>query len=142
MAEVIDVLNQLNGRIDTLVLTLLDERNRLAQCERTVPIDMATNPDFTEHVKKAIGRGLLHSTQGLAQNHRGSESFSNCLLDVWQTWAVSCIHLALQPLFFGLYIRDTDEVNRVIHEMTATGSDSSTTVMTCQMLIYFSCFRH
>ncbi|KAH8117901.1 hypothetical protein DFH11DRAFT_1808333 [Phellopilus nigrolimitatus] len=129
MEEVVNLYMALNWRIDTLVLDVLDEWDKVpvkASGKEDAPVnfdvptiivagrDTPLELNIANLVRKALGNELYRSITGLKPE---DSELDACVYDALQVWAVFCIHLAIKPLLFGFKVRTMSEVEEAFRQI-------------------------
>ncbi|KAH8117897.1 hypothetical protein DFH11DRAFT_1808329 [Phellopilus nigrolimitatus] len=133
--EVVNLCVALNRCIDTLVLNVLDEWDKVPVKDdapvgfdvptiivagRDIPLEL----NIANLVRKALGKGLYRSITGLKPEDSELEAYVH---DALQVWATFCIHLAMKPLLFGFKVRTMSDVKEAFHQMVKHETDNAQT---------------
>ncbi|KAH8117905.1 hypothetical protein DFH11DRAFT_865205 [Phellopilus nigrolimitatus] len=132
--ELIDLCIALNGRVDTLVINMQDEWDKVQDKARESDARSITlgespsvalgsdallsNTAITELVITALGSEIHKALTD--PNHEGPD-FDAVVQDALQAWATFCVYLAIQPLLFGFKLRTQKDVEEAIRRMKIHG---------------------
>ncbi|KAL5525941.1 hypothetical protein ACEPAG_7279 [Sanghuangporus baumii] len=120
--EIIALCKSLNGRINHLSGHLIREKNRMRvlrqdkqQAETRNPAN--GNEAIPELVRKVLGKRLVDELTINKMNTRSSTAVDHSIRDGLDAWSISCVHLAMKPVLFGLKLRNDEEIKRICNSM-------------------------
>ncbi|KAL5485840.1 hypothetical protein ACEPAI_6882 [Sanghuangporus weigelae] len=134
--EIIALCTSLNGRINHLSGHLIREKYRMRvlrqdkqQAETRNPAN--GNEAIPELVRKVLGKRLVDELTINKMNTRSSTAVDHSIHDGLDAWSISCVHLAMKPVLFGLKLRNDEEIKRICNSM----ADKEPELTQCWQLI-------